>query len=161
MKPSAPEYVIEADACLIGGGATDFTHYLAYKFPEKISSFHISVLEAVNCLAACRAFLTKEKHSSMILLRCDNIAAMESFNKGAARDPYLAAISRAMWFCMARADIKPLYQYTPGHLIIIPDALSCSFLSAGHYANATEIILYLDICPKKFYSHYLDFHDFL
>lgn len=161
MKPAQPDFVNEADACLIGGGATDFQEYLAYQFPEKTSEFHISILEALNCLAACRAFLTAEKHSTTVLIRCDNVAAMESLSKGAARDRFLAAIARAAWFCLARADVKPVYQYTPGQLMTIPDALSRMCLSAAHYYSACSIIDRLKLRKKKFHSHYLDFHDFL
>lgn len=66
MRPSHPQHIIDADACPVGGGATDYEGYIAYSFPENCSKFNISVLEALNCLVACRAFVTKEKHSSTI-----------------------------------------------------------------------------------------------
>lgn len=161
MKSNTPKFTIEADACLVGGGATDFNEYIAYQFPEKTSVFHISILEALNCLAACRAFLTSEKHSSTVLIKCDNVAAMESLSKGTARDNFLAAISRAAWYCMARADVKPIYKYTPGQLLTIPDALSRMSISPAQHEVACSIIQRLKIREKRFYSYYLDFHDFL
>lgn len=65
IKPSEPQYIINADACPVGGGATDYEGYIAYNFPENCFHFNISVLEALNCLVACRTLVTKEKHSSI------------------------------------------------------------------------------------------------
>lgn len=161
MKDTAPEFTIEADACLTGGGATDFNHYLAYEFPPNMTDMHISILEAVNCLAACRSFMTKEKHSKTVLIKCDNIAAMESFTRGSARDNFLAAISRAMWYCIARADIRPIYQYTPGELMFIPDALSRMHTSTAHRRTADTIIHDFNLSYRPFKPYLLDFHDFL
>ena len=46
-----------ADACLEGAGATDGKRYYAYRFPGKVTSTHDIVhLEAMNCVAAARAF---------------------------------------------------------------------------------------------------------
>lgn len=97
--------------------------------------------------------------SKTVLLKCDNVAAIESFSRGAARDTYPAAISRAMWYCLARADVNPIYQYTPGHLMSIPDALSRMHISPHHYDQARAVVHQLDVSPKPF--HYLHFHDFL
>lgn len=149
IKTTEPAFIIEADACPSGGGATDFHHFIAYEFPARMKDMHISVLEAVNCLVACRAFFTKEKHSKTILLKCDNVAAMESFARGAARDKFLATISRAMWYCMARADIQPIYQYTPGKLMVIPDALSrIAISSTANEAHSIQIVP--SNCPPAF-----------
>lgn len=167
MKATNPDFVIEADACLVGGGATDFSNYIAYVFPLKAQALHISILEALNCLAACRALLTSEKHSKTVLLNCDNVAAIESFSRGSARDTFLAAISWAMWYCLAKADINPIYQYTPGHLMSVPDTLSRMHTSQHHHDHARDIITRLNHYItrlnqyKPFHNHYLDFHDFL
>lgn len=140
MKPATPEFIIEADACLIGGGATDFREYIAYQFPTRTAQFHISILEALNCLAACRALLTTEKHSTTVLVKCDNVAAIESLSKGAAQDKFLSAIARAAWYCFARADVRPIYQYTPGQQMYIPDALSRMYISTTQYEHARTVI---------------------
>lgn len=161
MRQSTPKFVIEADACMIGAGATDFNQYIAYQFPENCSVFHISILEALNCLVACRSLLTKEKHSSCVKIKCDNLPAIESFSRGAAKDKYLAAISRALWYCMARADVTPIYEYTPGHLMVIPDALSRMFLTDQHKQIAQRIIVDLHLTQHCVKSYHMDFHDFL
>lgn len=161
MKPSEPSFIIEADACLEGGGATDATSYVAYAFPEKCQKFHISILEALNCLVACRALLTKEKHSSVVLIKCDNIATIECFARGTARDPYMAALSRAIWFVLARADITPIYCHVPGHLMITADALSRMHSSDSHRRLAYEIICERNLKEVHFKQHFLDFGDFV
>lgn len=161
MKTSQPMYTIEADACLQGGGATDYSSYIAYLFPEKCSRFHISILEALNCLVACRALLTKEKHSSVVLIKCDNIATIECFNRGTARDPFMAAISRAMWYVLARADITPIYRHTPGEQMTAADALSRMHFSHSHRDIATNLIQQEELKEITMKPHYLDFSDFL
>lgn len=157
MKPKDPKFTIEADACLKGGGATDFQNYIAYTFPEKCQRFHISILEALNCLAACRALITKEKHSSVVLIKCDNQATVECLARGTAHDPYMAAIARAM----ARADVTPIYQHVPGELMNVPDVLSRIALSDTHRAIAVDIIQSLNIQEIPMKPYYLDFADFL
>lgn len=93
MKPDVPQFIIDADACPTGGGATDYNAYIAYVFPEKIADMNISVLEALNCLVACRVLLSKEKHSSTVKIRCDNMATIETFSRGSPRDKFLAGIA--------------------------------------------------------------------
>lgn len=144
-----------------GGGATDSKSYIAYTFPQKCEQFHISILESLNCLVACRALLTKEKHSSVVLIKCDNSATIECFSRGTARDPYMAAISRAMWYVMARADITPIYVHMPGELMTTADALSRMAISDVHKKTATQIIEAMNLCEVKLKPHYLDFSEFL
>lgn len=161
MKACNPQFVIEADACLQGGGATDYMSYIAYAFPKKCETFHISILEALNCLAAVRAFMTKEKHSSVVLIKCDNQATIECFNRGTARDPYMAAISRAMWYVLARADATPIYQYTPGDQMTTADALSRMLISPQHRAIADDIISTCNLERREIKPYYLDFSGFM
>lgn len=144
MKTPEPAFVIEADACLVGAGATDFTGHMLS-----------SVLEALNCLAACRVFLMKGKHASVVKLICDNLATIHTFERGAPRDKYLAAIARALWYCM------PVYEYTPGHLMTIPDTLSRMSISDIHAQKAANIITDLSLMRKQIHAYHLDFHDFL
>lgn len=161
MKLPEPAFTIEADACPVGGGATDFSSYIAYDFPPAFSAFNISVLEALNCLVACRMFVTKEKHASVIKLKCDNLATIRTFERGAPRDRYLAAIARALWYCLARADVSPVYEYTPGLLMTIPDTLSRMSTSKVYAEKAARIIGDLSLQRKQICSYHLDFHDFL
>lgn len=161
LKPTEPQFIIEADACLIGGGATDFHSYIAYEFPRNCQSFNISVLEALNCLVACRLFITKEKHSSTVMIRCDNLATIQSFSRGAPKDKYLAAITRALWYCLAHADIDPIYTYVPGEQMTIPDALSRMSISQEFRDLAATIIKRLALHRVQIKGHQLDFHGFL
>lgn len=141
--------------------ASDFSAYIAYDFPPAYLVYNISVLEAINCLVACRAFLTKEKHSSVVKLKCDNLATIQTFARGAPRDRYLAAIARALWYCMARADVTPVYEHTPGLLMTIPDTLSRMSTSEAYKKQAAEIIASMSLQRREIRSYHLDFHDFL
>lgn len=161
MKTPDPAFVIEADACLVGAGATDFISYIAYDFPPAFAAYNISVLEALNCLVACRMFLTREKHASVVKIKCDNLATIHTFERGAPRDKYLAAIARALWYCLARADVAPVYEYTPGLLMTIPDTLSRISISHDYATKAAGIINDLSLQRKEICSYHLDFHDFL
>lgn len=161
MKTPKPAFIIEADACLVGAGATDFRNYIAYDFPPAYQAYNISVLEAINCLVACRMFLTKEKHASVVKLKCDNLATIQTFARGAPRDRYMAAIARALWYCLARADVTPVYEHTPGLLMTIPDTLSRMSISEVYKHKAAEIIDVLSLQRQEIRSYHLDFHDFL
>lgn len=161
MKPSEPQFTIDADACPTGGGATDYHSYIAYDFPEKLSTMNISVLEALNCLVACRVFLTREKHSSTVRLRCDNMATIETFAKGSPRDKFLAAIARALWFCLACADVSPIFEHVPGHDMVIPDALSRMSVSQAYFDLASSIIKSRKFRRREIHGHHFDFHNFM
>lgn len=123
--------------------------------------FHISIVEALNCLVACRNFLTAEKHSTVVKIRCDNMASIDTFARGAPRDRYMAAIARAMWYSLARADITPIYEYTPGFLMTIPDTLSRMSVSKSYEYKAAQIIAALHLVRKEICPYHLNFHDFL
>lgn len=161
MKSPQPQYTIDADACPVGGGATDYEAYIAYKFPANCAHFNISVLEALNCLIACRALVTKEKHSKTIKIRCDNMATIETFTKGSPRDKYLAGIARALWYCLARADVNPIYEHVPGIDMVIPDALSRISISKSYHDLAASIIAHHNLRFVPIQGHQLDFHNFL
>lgn len=53
INDGQPVLSIKADSCLIGGGGTDGRFAYMYQYPENMSgSFHITQLEAINCLLA-------------------------------------------------------------------------------------------------------------
>lgn len=97
----------------------------------------------------------------MVLLKCDNIATIDCFTRGTARDSYMAAISRAMWYVMARADITPIYVHIPGEQMTSTDALSRMAFSEQHRNIATQIIHDMKLTEVKLQPHYLDFSEFL
>ena len=132
---------IWADACMNGAGASDGAAYYSYKFPTRVSnSHHITQLEAANCMAAARAFITKAHAGGTVEIHCDNKASVDAFKSGRAKDPVLAACSRALWYKAAETDTTLVFNHVPGEAMELPDALSRVFLDADHRALANDLI---------------------
>lgn len=162
MKQSQPSWQIEADACPTGGGATDFTSYIAYTWPAKITeSYHISILEALNCLVALRLFVTKEKYHTVVQLKCDNMPAIQVFTNGGARDPYLGAIVRAVWKVVTKADLSVIYTHCPGITMDIPDSLSRMYINEHYKVIAETYIRELALRRKCVKNYNFDFKDLI
>lgn len=161
MKPSDPQKVILADSCLSGGGATDMVRAYSFEYTHAIaSSHHITTLEALNCLVACRTLISAKDRHSTIELMCDNRATIDAMAFGRAKDPVLAAICRAMWYLMAQMDIRLVFTHVPGERMGIPDALSRAHLSQLHQERAQTIIethQLAIVTPKKFATNYKNF----
>ena len=152
MKTGEPSWTIVADACPTGGGATDFKKYIAYTFPSKIrETYHISILEALNCLVALRIFINKDRHHSTLELKCDNMAAVQVFNSGKARDKHLAAIVRAIWKEIEKADITLIATHCPGSTMEIPDSMSLYYIND----HLTKLLPYLTLKSKALQKHAL------
>lgn len=162
LKPAAPTKTILADSCLTAGGATDFHSYYEFVYPSKVaSSYHISVLEALNCLIALRMLLTDADNHSTIQLCCDNMATVQIFSTGRARDPVMAAIARAVWYITATRDIHLVATHVPGNEMFIPDALSRAHTSISHRNAADEIIQKYSLTRIVPPVHVLNFRNYL
>lgn len=161
MKTGAPTKVILADSCLTGGGATDMTRCYTLVYTTAIAStHHISTLEALNCLVACRTLISSRDRHTTIELNSDNRASIDAMAFGRAKDPVLAAICRAIWYLAARMDIKMVYTHTPGEQMSIPDALSRAHLNASEENRAQQIIAHYNlktVVPQKFATNYKNF----
>lgn len=161
MKPPNPTKVICADSCLTGGGATDMVRCYTLEYSRAIAdSHHISTLEALNCLVACRTLLSsKDKHTT-VELKCDNNATIEAMAHGRARDPVLAAICRAMWYYLARLDIRMVFTHVPGIHMGLADALSRAHIDQQHKHRADKLIRELrliQVKTNKFATNYKNF----
>ena len=130
-----------ADACLDGGGASDGTTYYTYKFPNKMAEdHHITQLEAINCMAAARSFVTKEHAGGMIELHCDNKSTTDALRSGRARDVVLAACTRALWYKAAETGVAFRFTHVPGEEMALPDALSRAYLDNEHRDLANKLV---------------------
>ena len=139
---------IWADACLEGGGATDGRHCYSYVFPEAIkNNHHITHLEAINCLAAARVLTTDQDRGNTVIVNCDNMAAVEAYRGGRARDHVLGACARAMWYLAARNQVIYQFNHVPGELMTIPDALSRVMLSQKFRDLADSFITDMALQP--------------
>lgn len=162
MKAGPPKFVIVADACPAGGGASDYVSYIAYPFPAAISdAYHISILEALNCLVALRIFITSEKHHSVVEVRCDNSATVQVITQGRTQDKYLAGIARAIWFVAARTDIKLVFTHVPGEHMQLADSLSLMTSSPYHRKVAEKFISDLQLTVKEVKPFHFNFVNFV
>ena len=105
---------IWADACLLGGGATDGVACYSYTFPQATQeAHHITQLEAINCLTAARVLTTQEDVGNKVVINCDNKPAVDG---GRAEDPVLNACARAIWFLSAQNEVEYEFNTFPGNL---------------------------------------------
>ena len=132
---------IWADACPTGAGAAGDTSYYVYKFPDRTrNQHHIAHLEALNCVAAVRTFITPAHAGGTVEVFCDNRPAIDSFRSGRAKDPVLAACSRAIWFKAAETDVTIVFTHVPGEAMSLPDALSRVYCGAEHRELANKLV---------------------
>ena len=89
------------------------------------------------------------------------MAAVQVFNSGKARDKYLAAIVRATWKTLARADVSMVTTHAPGTSMEIPDSMSRFYLNEHHRQIALKHIDRLGVKKKCIRNYHFDFADFL
>lgn len=101
-----PTKTILADSCLTAGGATDYSRFYEFIYPERVAQeFHISVLEALKYLIALSVLLNDSDNHLSVRLCCDSLVTVLTLTTGWARDPALSAIARAVWFIQAQRHI--------------------------------------------------------
>ena len=80
-------------------------------------------LEMINIILALRLF-AQFWTGTRVLIRCDNDAVVKVLNAGKARDPYLGACARNVWYIAALADIDLQYVHVLGKNNVVADLLS-------------------------------------
>ena len=149
---------IWVDACLQGAGASDGHRCYEHVFDEKLAAdHHITQLEALNCLAAARTFVTKEQAGGTIQIFCDNQPSVDALTSGRARDDVLAACARAFWHHAARTDTNFIFAHVSGSGMALPDALSRASLSHRDRSRADQLIRargLIHVSPPEGAYHY-------
>ena len=141
---------IWADACLVGAGASDGEKYYEYTYPEHVTaSHHITQLEAINCLAAVRRFVTSHQRGGIIEIFCDNRPTVDALTSGRAKDEVLAACARALWMHAATTETDLAFTHVPGEGMGLPDALSRVALDPNSRVEADRLINKLRLRPVK------------
>ena len=132
---------IWADACPKGAGASDGKSCYMHQFSDEMTDGHnINELEAINCMAAVRAFVTRDHAGGTVEVHCDNRSAVDALTSGRARDLILAACARAMWFHAACMEVDLKFTHVAGEAMVLPDALSRVAVDARHDRLARAFI---------------------
>ena len=162
LPKEQPIRSIEADSCMIGGGAASGDKCYMYKYiPPLLGEMHISQLEAVNCVAAIRAFISSADRGNTVEVKCDNMAAVSTYTSGRGRDEILLACARAIWWHMAATDTTIVFTHTPGILMGTADTLSRAFLSDTYHARAQAMIAKRGFTVVHLRDEMFDVFDFL
>lgn len=134
------DMVIQVDSCLIGAAGICGNSCYMYRYPVCVAaSFHISQLEALNCLMAIRAF-TSHLHDRVVEVHCDNMPAVMTFSNSRGRDVILNAIARAVWFHAVKRNIDIRFRHVPGADLPSVDALSRAYLDDQSMTLARHIV---------------------
>lgn len=132
---------IEADSCLIGASTTDGQSRYMYTYPSAFkNTHHISQLEALNCLIAVRALVSKEHANSVIEIKCDNLPAISVFQNSCGKGKVMNAIARALWYYVARLNIEIRFTHIPGVDMYVADTLSTAPLSYENEQQALRVM---------------------
>ena len=153
-----PEWTIECDSCLQGGGAYAGGKCYAVTYPPWLcDNKHISQLEAINLLIAVRSLGPPNPDGYRYNIRCDNEATVTSMNSGRTRDPWLARCARELWLYSAVKNVRIVVTHVPGAKMTISDALSRACLSAADATKARTLIntaglkmMNIDLHPSMF-----------
>ena len=115
--------VLQLDACLtgLGGRCGNFVYHLPIE--RGYANLDIVHLEMVNIVMALRLF-ARFWSGTTILVKCDNDAVVKVLSAGKARDPFLGACARNVWYIAALADIDLQYEHILGRDNTVADLLS-------------------------------------
>ena len=133
------DYTLELDACLSGLGGWWGSSVYHLPIPLGFRSLDIVHLEMINILLAVRVFSNAWQHKR-VLVRCDNMAVVAVLKSGRARDPYLGACARNVWYVSALYDIDMQYVHVLGKDNRAADLLSRWTDSAGDLSELQQLV---------------------
>ena len=108
-----PDFTVELDACLTGMGGCVNNIVYHVPIPLGYNQFTIVHLEMVNILVALKLF-GKTWRGNRVLIKCDNEAVVSVLRSGKARDPFLGACARNIWYLAALQDVEMQYVHVLG-----------------------------------------------
>lgn len=152
---------IYVDSCLVGAAGICRNECYMYKYPAKVSAgFHITQLEALNCLMAVRTFTSKMAHK-VVKINCDNLAAVTVFRNSRGRDMVLNAIARALWFHAAKRDLDLRFEHMPGERLPVVDTLSRAYIDESTMDMARTVVKSINLILVPMYPARHNFNQYL
>lgn len=133
--------VITVDACGSGIGAfDDFKAYGGRITPISDPANNISELEAANLVAAVHTFVSERDRGKHIMVECDNLASVEVFRTGKARNKVILECARHLWMVQSLLDVKLSYRHIRGSDNMGADSLSRLHISQVYKRKAGEYL---------------------
>ena len=117
------DYTLELDACLTGLGGCWGNLVYHLTIPQGYLDMGIVHLEMANILVAIKTF-AKAWNGKRVLIKCDNQAVVNVLQSGRAKDPFLGACARNIWYVAALEDIDVQYVHALGKNNRAADLLS-------------------------------------
>ena len=141
IPPDEPDTCLQVDACLSGIGASDGKQaYSGVISGQNDGTFNITELEAINVIVALHTFLTEAHRGRHILVQCDNLAAVQAFKWGRARNAVLAECARGAWMVQAVLDVSLTFAHIAGLDNGVADRLSRAHLTPTDLHKAEEAV---------------------
>ena len=117
------DHTLELDACLKGLGGRWCRYVYHLPIPEGHMNWSIVHLEMINILLSIRLFQAQWA-GRKVLIKCDNEAVVTVLRSGRARDPFLGACARNIWYAGSLADMDIQYVHIRGLDNRVADLLS-------------------------------------
>ena len=125
-SPTFTPDVLFTDACLSGVGGHFRNQCFHAQFPDAIVSLHhynINVKELLAIIVALRLW-GSHMQGSRILLRSDNLDAVQAINNRRSRSPMVQQCLRVIWYICASYDMDLHAEHIPGYCNVAADLLS-------------------------------------
>ena len=134
-NPDLPaEVVVQTDA------SGNWGKWLQWKWPDDWSTITIMVKELVPIVLSCAVWgplLVRKR----VLFLCDNIAVVNSIQKGSSKEPQVMQLLRSLWFFVARFDISVSAKHIAGVMNSTADQLSRNKMSKFFCSNPQANLL--------------------
>lgn len=120
----SPTWHVFTDASgRVGCGALWLDQWIQYKWQDNYAGQAISQKELLAVVLAC-AVWGKEWEDQVILIHCDNEAAVQVVNSGYSKDPQMMHLLRCLFFLKAQFHLEARAEHIPGEENTMADALS-------------------------------------
>ena len=150
-----PNWYIECDACLEGGGGFSKEKYISEKLNGKLVSMNLPIceLEAINLVTCLEMLKPPITANFNIVIFTDNKTAQSVFESGYGRNKTLTAAARFISKFQAIHSCSVTIRHKPGKELIVADALSRAFMNVTSHKISMEYILKMNL-TRVTVNHY-------